>query len=255
MGLKKRGVMKVLIIIMSLLCPLSLYPIKIIGHRGACGYAPENTLSSFAKAIGCNVDMVEFDVRRCASGELVVFHDAKIDRITDGCGYVALQTLHELKQLRILESETIPTLQEVLDFIDHRVKVYIELKDLNIVYDVLQMIDYFVHCKQWHYDDFLIASFDHTQLQAVKMVNKNIAVAVLTYGIPVHFGACAAEINAEIVCLDMEFITQEFVHDIHSRGMLVYVYTVNDSEDLIRILGYKVDGIITDYPDYVRTLV
>lgn len=225
----------------------SLYSIVIIGHRGASGYAPENTLSAFAKAIEFKVDVIEFDVRKCASGELIVFHDAKVDRVTNGCGYVASKSLDELKQLKVLNIEYIPTLREALDCIDRRAQVYIELKDLNIIDEVLQTIDYYVEQKQWVYSDFLIASFDHTQLQQSKAANSKITIAALSYGIPVNLGAYISEINADIVCLDSEFITQQFVDDIHARGMLVYVYTVNDQEELMRLSSYNIDGIITDF--------
>jgi glycerophosphoryl diester phosphodiesterase len=231
-----------------------LYPIIIIGHRGACGYVPENTLSSFAKAIECNVDVIELDVRRCASGELVVFHDAKVDRITDGYGLVATKTIHELKQLTVLGTECISTLEEVLDFIDHRVKVYIELKDFGVIEDVLVIIDFYIQHKQWNYGDFLIASFDHTQLRHIKGGNKAITVVALMYGIPVSFGACASEINADIVSLDSEFITPQFVDDIHNRNMLVYVYTVNSKQELSRLSSCNIDGIVTDFPDLIRNL-
>jgi glycerophosphoryl diester phosphodiesterase len=70
-----------------------------IGHRGACGYAPENTLLSFQKAIELNVDMVELDVYVCKTGELVVIHDEKVDRTTNGHGYVMEKTFEELRSL------------------------------------------------------------------------------------------------------------------------------------------------------------
>lgn len=246
--------MKILLVIMCLLYSVSLYSIIIIGHRGASGYAPENTLSSFKKAIECNVDMVEFDVRKCASGELVVFHDAKVDRITDGSGFIALKTLQELKRLTILGTERISLLTEVLDYIDRRVKVYIELKDLNIIHDVLHIINEYVAHKQWDYSDFLIASFDHFQLRDSRVINKEIPVAALIYGMPINCGICVEQANADTVCLDTEFITQQFVDDFHARDMRVYVYTVNDKEQLIRVLGYGIDGIITDFPDDIRTI-
>ena len=228
--------------------------VVIIGHRGAAGYAPENTLASFAKAIECNVDMIEFDVWKCASGELVVFHDAKVDRLTNGHGYIAEQTLDELKKLRVLGREQIPTLLEVLDFVNHRVKIYIELKGDNIAHDVAKIIEDYVEHKGWHYDDFLVASFDHIQLYDInKSANGLIAVAALFYGIPINFATCVKDINPQVVCLSVDFINQCFVNDIHGRGMLVYVYTVNDHDDVIRLLGYGVDGIITDYPDYIST--
>jgi glycerophosphoryl diester phosphodiesterase len=149
----------------------------IIGHRGAAGYAPENTLSAFDYAIKRGVDMIEFDVWQCASGELVVFHDAKVDRLTDGRGYITSYTLDELQQLTVLGCEKIPTLVEVLDFVDRRVKMYIEIKDSDIAYDILEVIEYYVAHKQWQYDDFLVASFDHTQLNDIKAANRLVSIA------------------------------------------------------------------------------
>src|SRR6056297_2287931 len=99
-----------------------------IGHRGAMGYEPENTLRSFKKAIELNVDMVELDVYVCSSGELVVIHDDKVDKTTNGKGYVSEKSFDELRKLDAGMGEKIPTLQEVLDLIDKRAKVNIELK-------------------------------------------------------------------------------------------------------------------------------
>ena len=236
-----------------LLYGINMSGITIIGHRGAAGYAPENTLSSFACAIECNVDVIEFDVWKCASGELVVFHDSTVDKLTDGHGYVSSKTLNELKQLTVLGSETIPTLKEVFDFVNRRVKLFIELKDVDIAHDVLDLIDYYVEYKQWHYDDFIIGSFDHVQLKTVKTINSLISVIALIYGIPVQLAACAEDIKAQIVGLGVDFINQSFVDDIHARGMLVYVYGVNSKENLDRLMSYGVDGIITDYPNHIRT--
>ena len=246
--------MKVLSLIACLLYGVPMNSITIVGHRGACGYAPENTLSSFKKAIECNVDMIEFDVRKCASGELVVFHDAKVDRITDGEGYIASKSLQELKQLKVLGAETMVTLCEALDFIDRRVKIYIELKDLCIVDEVLGIIEHYVNCKQWKYSEFIVGSYDHTQLCTIRTAKKEIFVAALLYGIPIGFGSCGADSNAHIICLDSEFITQQLVDDIHQRDMLVYVYTVNDEYQLLRVLAYGIDGIITDFPDDIRRM-
>jgi glycerophosphoryl diester phosphodiesterase len=235
-----------------LLSCISLRPVTIVGHRGACGYEPENTLTSFAKAIECGADMIEFDVWKCLSGELVVFHDKTVDRITDGIGFVESKTLDELKQLSVLGRERIPTLAEVFDFVDRRVKLYIELKGSDIADDVVRMIEDYVFNKHWQYDDFLVAAFDHTQLQAVKSLNSAIAVAALISGIPVKLGSFASDVNAQIAVLDAELCTQRLVDDIHSRGILVYVYTVNNADEAARLVKYGVDGIVTDYPDYIR---
>jgi glycerophosphoryl diester phosphodiesterase len=197
--------------------------ITIIGHRGAAGYAPENTLSSFAKAIECRVDMIELDVWKCASGELVVFHDAKLNPLTNGHGYIAEKTLEELQKLSVLGREKIPTLLEVLDFVNHRAKVYIELKGSDIAHDVATIIEHYVKSKNWCYSDFLVASFDHIQLRDIKAANSLISVAALFYGIPIDSALSASAINADVVCLSIDFINQALVHDIHNHGMLVYV--------------------------------
>jgi len=244
--------MKITVAGIIFLYGMNMSGIIIIGHRGAAGYAPENTLSSFARAIECKVDIIEFDVWKCASGELIVFHDEKVDKLTDGHGYVSSKTLNELKQLTVLGCETIPTLQEVFDFVNRRVKLFIELKDSDIAHDVLGLINYYVKHKQWQYDDFIIGSFDHIQLKIVKTTNNLIPIIALIYGIPVQFAACVEDINPQIVGLGLDFINQAFVDDIHARGMLVYVYTVNDKDKLGRLIGYGVDGLITNYPDDIK---
>ena len=197
--------------------------------------------------------MIEFDVWRCLSGELVVFHDRTVDRVTNGTGCVESKTQNELKELVVLGSEQIPTLAEVFDFADRRVKLYIELKGSDLVEDVVRMIEHYVNNKQWQYGDFLVAAFDQTELQQIKMRNNAIAVAPLIAGIPVKLGSFASDVDAAVAVLDAEVCTQRFVDDIHSRGILVYVYTVNNRDDAARLVAYGVDGIVTDYPDYMLT--
>ena len=99
-----------------------------ISHRGACGYEPENTLASFKKAIEINADMIELDVHVCKTGEVVVIHDEKVNRTTNGKGYVSQKNLESLKKLDAGKGKKIPTLIEVLDLVNKRVKVNIELK-------------------------------------------------------------------------------------------------------------------------------
>lgn len=240
--------MKKIIVGIIFLYSFMSYAYIIIGHRGAAGYAPENTSSSFALAIECGVDMVEFDVWKCASGELVVFHDTKLERLTDGHGTITSHTLEELKALTVLGCEKIPTLIELLDFIDHRVKVCIEIKDDDIAVDVVKVIEHYIEHKQWHYDHFLVASFDHPQLQKIKAANRLIPIAALLYGIPVNFRSSDCCIDADVISVSIDFINQQLIDDIHVHGMLAYVYTINDQDDFLRVIRYGVDGIITDYP-------
>ena len=103
----------------------------VIGHRGASGYVTENTLESIQKALDLNVDGIEIDVQRCASGEIVVFHDKKLDRLTNHKGLIEKTNFDELSTILIKEKYKIPTLEEVLKLIDGKILLNIELKGEN----------------------------------------------------------------------------------------------------------------------------
>src|SRR3989344_9380836 len=125
-----------------------------IGHRGACGYAPENTLKSFQRAIDLGVDAIELDVQLCKSGELIVMHDNTVDRTTDGSGFIKKLKLKDLKKLDAGEGERIPTLEEVLNLVDRRVKVNIELKGPKTAKPALKLIDEYIKKKGGNLDVF-----------------------------------------------------------------------------------------------------
>ncbi|MBA6363297.1 glycerophosphodiester phosphodiesterase, partial [Colwellia sp. BRX8-8] len=108
------------------------------------GHEPENTLRSFKKALALNVDAIELDVYVCKTGELVVIHDDKVDRTTNGIGYTEDKTFVELRQLDAGKGELIPTLEEVLDLVDKSVIVNIELKGRSTAIATYQVIDKYI---------------------------------------------------------------------------------------------------------------
>ena len=218
------------------------------GHRGAMGYEPENTLISFQKAIELNVDAVELDVYVCKTGELVVIHDDKVNRTTNGTGYVAEKTLEELRLLDAGKGEKIPTLQEVFDLIDKRVKVNIELKGVGTAKPVAQMIQDYVTNKSWTKDHFMVSSFNHHELKEFNKLNPEIKIGALISGIPISYAEFAEKIGAFSINLDIDFINQEFVDDAHQRGLKVYVWTVNDHDDIARMKALGVDGMFSNFP-------
>jgi glycerophosphoryl diester phosphodiesterase len=112
--LRPRGILKIISSIM-----------KIIAHRGASGYEPENTLASFRKAIQLGADMVEFDVHALPTGEVVLIHDHRLNRTTNGRGYVLKQSFDELRSLDAGAGESIPTVEEVLRLVDRQLPVNI----------------------------------------------------------------------------------------------------------------------------------
>ena len=220
-----------------------------IGHRGACGYEPENTLASFKKAIELDVDMVEFDVCVCKSGEIVVIHDDKVDRTTNGKGYVIGKTLEELRTLDAGNGEKIPTLIEVLDLIERKVKVNIELMGRGIAKSVSEIINEYVSKNGWHYEDFFVSSFNHYELQKFSQINSDVKIGALIYGIPLGRTEFVEELNSYSVNPSLEFVDKEFVEDAHKRGLKVFVYTVNDPDDIERMKKMGVDGLFSDFPD------
>jgi glycerophosphoryl diester phosphodiesterase len=227
---------------------------KIIGHRGACGYEPENTLISFKKALDLGVDAIELDVYALKSGELVVIHDDTVDRTTNGKGYVMEHSFESLRKLDAGKGEKIPTLQEVLDVIDRRVIVNIELKGGETSSLVAGVIDQY-KLKGWSDEHFIVSSFNHVELAAFSAIKPTIRTGALICGIPIDLAAFASKVNAYAANLSSEFITAELVGDAKARGLKVFVYTVNDEREIRKMIDLKVDGIFTNYPDRARLYI
>ncbi|NIA23676.1 MAG: glycerophosphodiester phosphodiesterase [Proteobacteria bacterium] len=223
-----------------------------IGHRGAAGYEPENTLLSFSKAIEIGVDMIELDVQSCASGEIVVMHDLKVDRTTDGKGYVSSLSIDGIKRLHAGKDQTIPTLSETLDFIKGRVGVNVEIKERGISARVYDILNEFIEGGIYREQDFLVSSFDQIELYNFTKVNDNIPIGVLLSGIPFSFPRCLEELNAQAANLNVEFINSEMVSIVHSLGKNVNVWTTDDPDDIARVKVMGVDGIISNFPDRIR---
>lgn len=116
----------------------------ISGHRGACGYKPENTLSSFKTALDMNVDMIELDVYVCKTGELVVIHDDQVDRTTNGHGNVLDMTFDQLRNLVVEGIEQIPTLQEVIELLNGKVILNIELKGPDTAQSIAKLLQQYL---------------------------------------------------------------------------------------------------------------
>jgi len=220
-----------------------------IGHRGACGYEPENTLLSFNTALQLNVDMIELDVHVCSSGEVVVIHDEKVDRTTNGKGYVGDKTSDELRALDAGKRETIPTLQEVLDLVDRKAEVNIELKGRGTARPVFELLERYVGESGWSYSDFLISSFNHRELQEFRRLSGEFRIGVLIKDVPAGFTELVEKVDAYSINVCIESISRELVDDAHRRGVKVLVWTVNDIDQIERMKSLGVDGIFSNYPD------
>ena len=225
---------------------------KIIGHRGAAGHEPENTLISFKKALELNVDMIELDVYVLKTGELVVMHDNKVDRTTNGSGYVIDYTFEELRKLDAGHGEQVPLLSEVLDLVDKSVPVNIELKGIGTAKNTAALIATYIQEKGWTEDLFIVSSFNHIELMEFVNLMPAIHTGALSEGILLGYSAFAEQLGSYSTNLSAEFITPEFVLDAHNRHLEVFVYTINDESEIERMQTLGVDGIFTNFPDRAR---
>ena len=220
-----------------------------IGHRGAKGHAPENTLISFRKAIELDVDGIELDVHLTSDLQLICIHDDTLNRTTSGTGLINSFTLSELKALRIDNLHEIPTLEEVLDLIDKKIFINIELKGKNTAKPVVDVIESYLNRGNWNYNHFLVSSFDWNALQEVRSLNPNIALGVLTQtdlGLAIGF---ADFIQAKSIHPYFHLLTKENTALMQQKRFQVFPWTVNELEDIQKIKSFQVEGIISDFPD------
>ncbi len=216
-----------------------------IGHRGAKGYEPENTLISFEKAIDLNVDGIELDVHLSLDGEIMVIHDETIDRTTNGKGFINKLTGLELKKYKI------PTLFEVLNLVNRRCFINIELKGIETAKPVNDLINHYISNKKWELNDFLISSFDWKMLEEVHLLNPKIRIGVLTEESIEEALAFAKKIKAFSIHPDYALLSKENVALVQENGFKVFPWTVNSAEAIQKIKSFNVDGIISDFPDRI----
>lgn len=218
----------------------------IIGHRGAAGLAPENTLKSVRMALEAEVDMVEIDISLCRTGEAVLMHDDKLNRRTDGEGYVSDHSLDDLKRLDAGEGEGIPTLQEVIDLIDGRRPLNIEIKGKGSAGEVARILNREIHIKGRSYDDFLVSSFDHSELFRFREQFPQVRISPIVSCHPLSLASWAEEMGAWSLNMKREYVSREIVEDAHRRGLKLLIFTVNLPEELEKMRALGVDGVFTD---------
>ncbi len=218
----------------------------IIGHRGAAELAPENTIKSIQAALDSKMDIIEIDISICRSGEAVLMHDDKVDSRTDGQGYITDFSLSDLKKLNAGEGESIPTLQEVIDLIDSRCPLNIEIKGKGSSKEVSRILEQEFSKKGRSPDDFIVSSFDHCELEVFKKLCPSVRISPIICCHPVSLASLAEEMGAWSLNLKREYISREIVEDAHKRGIKVLVFTVNYPDELEKLKKLNVDGVFTN---------
>jgi glycerophosphoryl diester phosphodiesterase len=265
-----------------------------LAHRGVCREAPENTLAAFRLAEAQGADGIELDVRLCRSGELMVIHDARLNRTTNGRGYVRTKTLEQLRKLDAgshfderFAHEPLPTLDEVLRWSQGRMRVNIEIKSMArastgieaAVVDMLHRRRMAPQC--------LISSFNPLVLRRIARLDRRIATALLidrrlsplrflsifTKRAPLRFPYPPTQRDgggdmrrSELPLSRLSGITtglnihsalanERFVEKCKSAGLRVMVWGAHQREELERLAQLDVDGIITDAPLLLKSIL
>ena len=222
-----------------------------IGHRGAMGHEPENTLASVKKALELGVHMIEVDVHRSKDGHMMVIHDETLKRTTNGRGYVAKKTLAQLTRLDAGNGERIPTLVDVLDCIDKKAMVNVELKGKRTIRPVLRIIDHFVQEKGWSYDQFILSTMTRSRLKKLVKAKPKVKIGALLGYRPNGFLKFAQKCGAYSVHVRLRHFYPPLVKQAHALGLQVYVWTVNEKDSIERVVKMGADGIFSDYPDRI----
>jgi glycerophosphoryl diester phosphodiesterase len=247
--------MKILFILLAIL--LIIYTAdaqqtQIIGHRGAMGHAPENTLLSVQKALDFGVDGIEIDVFRCQSGEIVVFHNKKLNKLTNGKGKIEQKTWAQLQELKVIGGESIPALEEIIQLINGRVVLNIELKGKNTSKGVFNIIKTAVKSRSWNMNQLYVSSFDWEELREFRKLTNQFNVAVLTDKNPLDAIQVSHELNAFAINPNHKKLTQDIIKQIQGEGFEVLTWTVNDPIRIHELTTWGVNGIITDFPEKAR---
>jgi glycerophosphoryl diester phosphodiesterase len=236
-----------------------------IAHRGASAVAPANTLAAFSKAVELGADGIEFDVHLSADGVPVVIHDSAVDATTDGSGQVAEIDLAQLKQLDAgayfdpaYAGERIPTLEEVLQAFGDRLLLNIELKstsprDNGLERAVLALV------KQYKLENrVLLSSFNPFSLRRAKRIAPHVYVGLLyAPDLPIFLSRAwlAFLFPHEARHPKHTMVDAGYMRWAHRRGYRVNTWTVDDPDEMRRLIGLGVDGIITNVPDVLRDVL
>lgn len=231
---------------------------KVMAHRGASTEAPENTMAAFQKAIDDMADYIELDVQLTNNGEVIVMHDSNAYRTTGVDANIVNMTYKEVKTLDAgswfsdeYVGENVPSLKEVLELTQGKIKLNIELKpadnDTALAKNTVRLIE-----KYNMVNDCVITSFSESALKAVKTYNQEIKVG---YILSAAYGDFYDMKNVDFFSVNAAFLSKRTIDAIHNSGKRVYAWTVNNKESIKNLTNKGVDGIITDNPVLARETI
>ena len=226
----------------------------IFAHRGASADAPENTLLAIDLALTQKADGIEIDVYQLGD-ELVVIHDRWVSSTTNGKRVLTDYTLEELQTLDAGQGQFVPTLWQVLQRVQGQCVINIEIKGVDKISLVNTYINKAVSQLNFKPEQFVVSSYNHHLLVVFKSIAPTIKIGALTANNPLKYSHFAQELQAYSVNADVSFVDQAFVEDAHGRGLKIFVYTVDEPEDLLRLKAWGVDAVFSNGPAKARLVL
>ena len=238
---------------------------KVWAHRGASGYVPENTLDSFEKAREMGADGIELDVQLTKDGELVVFHDEKVDRVSDGIGYLKDLSFEELRKLDVSKPVDgygkrlqVPALREVFELLkDTGMTVNVEIKNGIFPYPGIEEKTVSLIHEYEMADRIWISSFNHEAVCRVKKLSPDLKCAFLFGDVMVGPYDYAKKLGMDALhpAIYHFLHDEDYIKQAHDLGLEVHAWTVNEKEYMQKLTADGIDAIITNYPDIALSVV
>ncbi|MBX9704313.1 MAG: glycerophosphoryl diester phosphodiesterase, partial [Silvanigrellaceae bacterium] len=238
-----------------------LKPPHIIGHRGAAGYAPENTLASFKKAKELGVPWVEFDVKETDDGVLILMHDDTFERTTNGQGDVARSLWSDVKRYDAgsffspeFRGERVPSLLEAFECLENLgLGANIEIKPClgREVRTAVAIANTIVTHWPKSLPQPLISSFSIESLFACKQVQPQLNLGILFERLPINWQHLTIQLKFRTLHINERHLTKENANFIHEKGYPILVYTVNSNERAQELFSWGIQSVISDFPDKI----
>jgi glycerophosphoryl diester phosphodiesterase len=228
----------------------------VIAHRGASAYRPQNTLPAFELAVAQRADMIETDLHRTSDGAVVITHDEELAGL-GGVGEIAGASLAEIRALDAGDGQRVPTLDEILDGFGEQIPFNLELKRAaHADYAGLEAHALDAVRSRGLLARTLWSSFYDSVLARLREQEAAARLGLLISArYPAGIFERARAIRAEAINPEASIVSAALVEEAHAEGLAVYVFTVDDEEEMRRLLDLDVDGIFTNRPDRMRALV
>ncbi len=236
---------------------------EIWAHRGASGYAPENTLEAFGKAIELKADGIELDVQMTKDGQLVIIHDETVNRVSNGKGWVKDYTWEELKKLNVNKKfpeygeVRIPSLEEVYHLMkDTELMINVEIKSGIVFYENIEEKVMELTKKMGLEDRVLYSSFNHYSVLKLKKLNPSVKTGFLYEDGYIGMPEYAVKHGVEALhpaLYNLQY--PDFIKECKERNIAIRAWTVNEKEYMKMLCVNEIEGMITNYPDVGRKVL